>query len=194
MKGFKTMQSPPTGFHLLLLATSFLPSFFLPFLHKLLCPTFLPGEEDLPFPLLSMVPKDEQCDVGGQGSWTWVRESRGRKRQMLYDLKQRVSKQRQFTPPVAFHRSLASSQKFPLTKLTIKEMVNGDGSRIPKSPQECHLHYPNNEISGPQKKGGVSKSWTIKKAECGRIDAFQLWCWKRLLRDPWTARRSNQSI
>ena len=53
------MQSPPTGFHLLLLATSFLPSFFLPFLHKLLCPTFLPEEEDLPFPLLSVVPKDE---------------------------------------------------------------------------------------------------------------------------------------
>ena len=38
------------------------------------------------------------------------------------------------------------------------------------------------------------KSWTIKKAECQRIDAFELWCWKRLLRVPWTARRSNQSI
>ena len=38
------------------------------------------------------------------------------------------------------------------------------------------------------------KSWTIKKAECWRIDAFELWCWKRLLRVPWTARRSNQSI
>jgi len=37
-------------------------------------------------------------------------------------------------------------------------------------------------------------SWTIKKAECQRIDAFELWCWKRLLRVPWTARRSNQSI
>ena len=36
--------------------------------------------------------------------------------------------------------------------------------------------------------------WTIKKAECRRIDAFELWCWKRLLRVPWTARRSNQSI
>ena len=34
----------------------------------------------------------------------------------------------------------------------------------------------------------------MKKAECGRIDAFELWCWKRLLRVPWTARRSNQSI
>ena len=38
------------------------------------------------------------------------------------------------------------------------------------------------------------KSWTIKKAECRRIDAFELWCWRRLLRVPWIARRSNQSI
>ena len=38
------------------------------------------------------------------------------------------------------------------------------------------------------------ESWTIKKVECQRIDAFELWCWKRLLRVPWTARRSNQSI
>ena len=37
-------------------------------------------------------------------------------------------------------------------------------------------------------------SWTIKKAECRRIDAFELWCWRRLLRIPWTARRANQSI
>ena len=38
------------------------------------------------------------------------------------------------------------------------------------------------------------ESWTIKKTECGRIDAFEMWCWRRLLRVPWTARRSNQSI
>ena len=38
------------------------------------------------------------------------------------------------------------------------------------------------------------ESWTIKKPECRRIDAFELWCWRRLLRIPWTARRSNQSI
>jgi len=37
------------------------------------------------------------------------------------------------------------------------------------------------------------KSWTINKAECQRIDAFELWCWRRLLRVPWTARRSNHS-
>ena len=38
------------------------------------------------------------------------------------------------------------------------------------------------------------ENWTIKKAQCQRIDAFELWCWKRLLRVPWTARKSNQSI
>ena len=38
------------------------------------------------------------------------------------------------------------------------------------------------------------ESWTIKKAECQRIDAFKLWCWRRLIRVPWAARRSNQSI
>ena len=38
------------------------------------------------------------------------------------------------------------------------------------------------------------KNWTVKKAECQRIDAFKLWCWRRLLRVPWTARRSNQLI
>ena len=37
-------------------------------------------------------------------------------------------------------------------------------------------------------------SWTVKKAECRRIDAFELWCWRRFLRVPWTARRSNRSI
>ena len=38
------------------------------------------------------------------------------------------------------------------------------------------------------------ESWTVKKAECRRIDAFELWCWRRLLRVPWTAQRSNQSV
>ena len=38
------------------------------------------------------------------------------------------------------------------------------------------------------------ESWTVKKAECGRIDAFELWCWRRLSRIPWSARRPNQSI
>ena len=38
------------------------------------------------------------------------------------------------------------------------------------------------------------ESWIIKKAECQRLDAFELWCWRRLLKVPWTARRSNQSV
>ena len=38
------------------------------------------------------------------------------------------------------------------------------------------------------------ETWTVKKAECRRIDAFELWCWRRFLRVPWTAKRSNQSI
>ena len=38
------------------------------------------------------------------------------------------------------------------------------------------------------------ESWIVKKAECGKIDAFGMWCWRRLLRVPWTAKRSNQSI
>ena len=41
---------------------------------------------------------------------------------------------------------------------------------------------------------GVAESWTVKKAECQRIDGFELWCWRRLLRFPWTVKRSNQSI
>ena len=40
----------------------------------------------------------------------------------------------------------------------------------------------------------VCESWTVKKAECQRIDGFELWCWRRLLRVPWTAKKSNQSI
>ena len=40
----------------------------------------------------------------------------------------------------------------------------------------------------------MDESWTVKKVECRKIDAFELWCWRRLLRVPWTARRSNQSI
>ena len=42
--------------------------------------------------------------------------------------------------------------------------------------------------------GWMDVRWTIKKAECGKIDGFELWCWRRLLRVPWTASRSNQSL
>ena len=46
----------------------------------------------------------------------------------------------------------------------------------------------------PLEKGYGCESWTVKKAECRRIDAFELWCWRRLLRVPWAARRSNWSV
>ena len=60
-------------------------------------------------------------------------------------------------------------------------------------------HYFANKVSSSQSFGFSSshvgcESWTIKKAECQRTDVFELWCWKRLLRVPWTARRSSQSI
>ena len=58
-------------------------------------------------------------------------------------------------------------------------------------------HYFANKSPSSQSYGFSTcgcESWTIKKAECQRIDAFELWCWRRLLRVPWTARRSNQSI
>ena len=69
----------------------------------------------------------------------------------------------------------------------------------PRQHIKKQRHYFANK--GPSSQGyGFSivmygcESWTIKKAECQRIDAFELWCWRRLLRLPWTARRSNQSI
>ena len=60
-------------------------------------------------------------------------------------------------------------------------------------------HYFANKCPSSQSYGSSSshygcERWTIKKAECRRIDAFELWCWTRLLRIPWTARRSNKSI
>ena len=54
-------------------------------------------------------------------------------------------------------------------------------------------YFANKGLSSPVVMYGC-ESWTIRKAECRRMDAFELWCWRRLLRVPWTARRSNQSI
>ena len=69
----------------------------------------------------------------------------------------------------------------------------------PRQPIKMQRHYFANK--GPSSQGyGFSSGhvwmweWTVKKAECWTTDAFELWCWKRLLRVPWTARRSNQSI
>ena len=68
----------------------------------------------------------------------------------------------------------------------------------PRQHVKKQRHYFVNK--GPSSQGygfpssHVCESWTIKKAECRRIDAFEMWCWRRLLRVPWTARRFNQSI
>ena len=74
-----------------------------------------------------------------------------------------------------------------------KAMTNQDSilkSRDITLPTMVHLVK---DMSFPVVMYGC-ESWTIKKAECRRINAFELWCWRRLLRVPWTARRSNQSI
>ena len=74
-----------------------------------------------------------------------------------------------------------------------KVMINLDGilkSRDMTLPTKVHLVKA---MVFPVVMYGC-KSWTVKKAECWRIDAFELWCWRRLLRVPWTARRCNQSI
>ena len=63
-------------------------------------------------------------------------------------------------------------------------------SRVITLPTKVHLV---NTMVFPVVMYGC-ESWTIKKAECQRIDAFELWCWRRLLKVPWTARRSSQSI
>ena len=71
----------------------------------------------------------------------------------------------------------------------------------PRQHIKKHRHYFANKDPSSQSCGHSfpivvygCESWTIKKALHGRIDAFELWCWRRLLRVPWTARRSNQSI
>ena len=74
-----------------------------------------------------------------------------------------------------------------------KAMTNLDSvlkSRDITLPTKVHLGKP---MIFPVVMYGC-ESWAIKKAECQKIDAFELWCWRRLLRVPWTARRSNQSI
>ena len=74
-----------------------------------------------------------------------------------------------------------------------KVMTNGDSilkSRDIALPTKVHLVKA---MVFPVVMYGC-ESWTIKKPECQRIDAFELWCWRRLLRVPWTARRSNQFI
>ena len=80
-----------------------------------------------------------------------------------------------------------------------------DAAPWKKGYDQPRQHLKNRDIALPTKVHLVKatvfpvvmygcESWTIKKVECQRIDAFELWCWKRLLRVPWTARSSNQSI
>ena len=80
-----------------------------------------------------------------------------------------------------------------------------DTCSLEESYDKPRQHIKNRDITLPTKIHIVKamvflvvmygcESWTIKKAECQRIDAFELWCWRRLLRVPWTARRCNQSI
>ena len=80
-----------------------------------------------------------------------------------------------------------------------------DSFFLEESYDKPRQHIKNRDITLPTKVHLVKamvflvvmygcESWTVKKAECRRIDAFELWCWRRLLRVPWTARRSNQSI
>ena len=69
----------------------------------------------------------------------------------------------------------------------------------PRQHIKKHRHHfankgPNSQSYGFSVVMYGYENWTIKKAECRRTDAFELWCWRRLLRVPWTARRSNQSI
>ena len=67
----------------------------------------------------------------------------------------------------------------------------------PRQHIKKQRHYFVNKVPSSQDYGfssGQLESWSIKKADCRRIDAFELWCWRRLLRVPWTARRANPSI
>ena len=64
----------------------------------------------------------------------------------------------------------------------------------PYSIKKQRDHFANKDPSSQSYGFSRSESWTIEKAEGQRIDAFELWCWKRLLRVPWTSRRSNQAV
>ena len=73
-----------------------------------------------------------------------------------------------------------------------KAMTNLDSRVRSRDTLPIKVHIVKAKVFPVVMYGG--ESWTIKKAECQRIDAFELWCWRRLLRVPWTARRSNQSF
>ena len=78
-------------------------------------------------------------------------------------------------------------------KLAQKKSYDKPGQHIKKQRYYFTDKGPSSQSYGFSSSHGC-ESWIIKKAECQRIDAFELWCWRPLLRVPWTARRSNQSI
>ena len=92
------------------------------------------------------------------------------------------------------------SLQMVITAMKLKDTYSLEGKLLPNldSIFKSRNHFAN---KGPSSQGMVfpvvmygCESWTVKKAERRRTDAFELWCWRRLLRAPWTARRSNQYI
>ena len=81
-------------------------------------------------------------------------------------------------------------RRFPLGRKVMTNLDSIFKSRDITLPKKVHLVKA---MVFPVVMYGC-ESWTVKKAECQRVDAFELWCWRRLLRVPWTTRRSNQSI
>ena len=83
--------------------------------------------------------------------------------------------------------------------MKLRHLLLGRKADKPRQHIKNQRHYFANKGLSSQSYGFSAvmygcESWTIKTAECQRIDAFELWCWRSLLRVPWTARRSNQSI
>ena len=81
-----------------------------------------------------------------------------------------------------------------MNKRTWKKSYDKPRQHIKKQRHYFANKGPSSQSCGFFQQLCMDESWTIKKAESRRIDAFALWCWRRLLRVPWTARRSNQSI
>ena len=92
-------------------------------------------------------------------------------------------------PPWATEVGLCQGSPEGLFQETVTELLNNDTIFILYLLKFCLVKAMVSPVVMYR-----CESWAIKKAECRRIDAFKLWCWRRLLRVPWTARRSNQSI
>ena len=111
----------------------------------------------------------------------------------MVNIDRRVLKVETVTGCVLLGSKITATMKLKDTLLGRKAMTNLESTLKSKDvilPTKVHLVQA---MVFPVVMYGC-ESWTIKKAEHRRIDAFELWCWRRLLRVPWTARRSNQSI